>query len=246
MTTQVAKVTQVNQTTFREMHAKRIRELVVNLAEHAVELGKRLKEVRDTFPLMDCRVGKQKQRRKARVGWKAWLKAEVHMSETHAQRLIRVYDKLSPRVKGLPLGMKVLDYLAQKDVPAAARYEIIGRAEKGEKFNVKQAKNVVVRHYPKPMEANKIARETGKPTLASDGFIYFGASKAEAKVINDRRGVVFAVRRAITTLSAMQISPHQFLQYALPHQLLKIDDHGEVVKAADWMNAFRTAWQHRK
>ena len=239
-------VVQVNQTTFREMHAKRIRELMVNWTSNAVELGERLKAVRESFPMTEAYIGKNKRHVKARIGWKAWLKAELSISEQHAAKLIRVYEKVGHRVIGLPVSIKVLELLASSTIPASARYEIIGRIGKGEKVGSKAAKNIVQKHYPKPMEANKIARETGTPTLASDGYIYFGASKAEAKVINDRRGVVFAVRRAIATLSAMQISPHQFLQYALPHQLLKMDDHGEIAKAAEWMTAFRSAWQHRK
>jgi len=242
---------QVNQSTFREMCAKRIRALMVNLTTNTLELGKELAAARNSFPLTECYVksGKHKKRAKVRIGWKAWLKSEVGIGENHAGTLIRIHEKLGGAAHGLPTGQRVLSYLASAAVPASARYELIGRAKKGEVITAKEAKKIVTRHkppLPKPAEANRIARETGKPTLASDNFYYFGHTKAEAKVINDRRGVVFAVRRAIATLSAMEISPHQFLQYALPHQLLKIDDHGEVAKAADWMQAFHAAWRHRK
>jgi hypothetical protein len=245
------QVVEISQTAFRAVHAKRIRELMDNLANNAVELGRELKEVRDqSFPLEEVLMGKHKRRTRARVGWKTWLKAEIGISESHAGTLIRIFDKFGGVAHKLfPAGQRVLKYLASPHVPPGAEREIIGRAKKGEVIGPTEARKILARHrkpLPKPAEANRIARETGKPTLASDNYIYFGHTKAEAKVINDRRGVVFAVRRAITTLSAMQITPHQFLQYALPHQLLKIDDHGEVSKAADWLRAFNTAWQHRK
>ena len=49
---------------------------------------------------------------------------------------------------------------------------------------------------PGPKTANKIAAETKRPVLASDGYFYFGTDPEKAKEGEDRRTMVFGVRRA--------------------------------------------------
>jgi hypothetical protein len=233
-------VARLSNSTAREFRAKRIRELMVDLAKNTLTLGKELKEAQDEFPLEQTRGGL------ARPGWKQWLKNDIGLSENHALTLIRIYSKLGARVQGLPASIKTLKLLCRDRTPESARQEIIGRIRKGERLSTKESRKIVTKHYPKPAEANRIARETGRPTAASDGNIYFGASKEKAKALEERRSVVFAVRRAVEVLATMKVTPTQFLEYALPHQLHKFDEHGRLKRAAGWMNALNAAWERRK
>jgi hypothetical protein len=138
-----------------------------------------------------------------------------------------------------------LRLLAKPSTPESARHEIIERSRRGEKIAAREAKKIVVKHHPKPAEANKRARETGKPVLASDGFIYFGASKEEASAMEQRRSVVYGVRRVVDTLANMQVTPVQFIAYALPHQFHGFNQHNELARAAKWLAELDAAWNKK-
>jgi len=57
--------------------------------------------------------------------------------------------------------------------------------------------------------------------------------------------VVYSVRRAVECLASMELSPHQFLSFALPHQLWSRDDK-QIGVALKWLNALHTAWETRR
>ena len=221
---------------FLAVKKARILELMQSWTENTIELGKELKTVRDSF---------EKGDRGLRAGWNEWLKDEIGIAEGHARSLIRVADQFDGVNAELATSFSVLEYLSREHVPDEGRREVIKRIESGEQIGKGRAKEIVDEHRPKPKEANQIAHDTGKPTLASDGYLYFGASKDEAKQIDDRRTAVYAVRRAVETLAEMEVSPHQFIQLALPHQLWTADNEGEIDKALKWLSALHAAWEHR-
>src|SRR5262245_44592837 len=217
------------------MHARaeRIRQLMLNWTQHIIALGAELKEARDTFTEI---------RNNHSIGWAAWLKTEIGITDEYATRLIRIADKFGASRPELATSVAVLKFLSRDNIPAAGRREVIRRIKRGELITEDKAKKIVDQHRPKPDKAIAIAKETGKPTLASDGFLYFGASKQEIKESTARRTIVYAVRRAISTLAAIDLSPHQFLESALPHQLWSAKEAHEIKAAADWLAALNTAW----
>lgn len=232
----------LSEDTERKARAERIRELLTDWSRQTLNIGKELKQTRDKFfPLTKTRGGK------ARIGWSKWLRHEFNMGERYATGLIRIFEKLGNKVSGTQIVDRfVLTMMARNSTTESARQEIIGRSKQGEHIGRDDAHKIIKKHHPKPSEASKLARETGKPVLASDGYIYFGATKEQATEIEKRRSVVFGVRRCVDTLAAMEITPQQFLEYALPHQLYQFDEGGRVDRAARWLTALSAAWDRKK
>jgi len=219
------------------MHARaeRIRQLMLNWTQHTITLGMELRQARDSL-----------KETKSNQTWAQWLAAEVGMTDRHARSLMQIADRFGSLGADLPTGYKVLELLSRGTTPDAGRREVIRRLRKGEQVTPSKAKKIVDQHRPKPDKAIAIAKETGKPTLASDGFLYFGATKQEIKESTARRTIVYAVRRAISTLAAIDLTPHQFLESALPHQLWAAKEAHEIKDAADWLAALNTAWTRHK
>jgi hypothetical protein len=97
---------------------------------------------------------------------------------------------------------------------------------------------------PGPKTANKQARVEGRPVLASDGYIYFGTSPEKAQEGEDRRTMVYGVKRALNTLSDIQLTGNQFLNYALPHQLWDPEEAKVIKKALRWRESLDAAWDN--
>lgn len=238
------ELVRIDDATARERHARRIHDLMAKWSQHTMALGKELKEAQETFPLE--RMIQKGRPVLVRLGWNQWLKAEFGITPQWANTLMHVHEKLSRYGDDLPMAGTVMIQLAKSATRESARREIVDRSRRGERITTREAKKIITKHLPKPSEANKQARATGKPVAASDGYIYFGANKEEASKIEQRRGVVFAVRRAIETLATMEVTPLQFLDYALPHQLHKFDEGGRLHRATKWLNALNDAWDNKK
>jgi hypothetical protein len=222
----------------REAAAERIRSLMRDWSRHTVEIGLELKAAKATFP-----IGPRKQL----MGWRTWLKKEFKLTFGHAAKLIVAAEKfghLHQRNKLLPSG-KVLNFLSHKTTPRAAVKEVLRRAARGEKIGAQRAEQIAAKHAPSPKEANRQAKASGKPVLASDGYLYFGTSKEQAKHSENRRTVIYAVRRAIETLATIEHAPHEFLSLALPHQLWNREEEKQIGRAAKWLNALHVAWEAR-
>jgi hypothetical protein len=101
-------------------------------------------------------------------------------------------------------------------------------------------------NLPKPSEANELAKQTGKATLASDGYFYFGTSPEDAQAGEDRRTIVYGVKRAIALLSKMEMTPEQFIMYALPHQLWNEKEEPEIGRAETWLARLCEVWSARQ
>jgi hypothetical protein len=241
--------TPANMTTFRAIKAKRIRELMVEWAENSIQLGIELKAARDSFPSLQETLTKGLRSRrnwKGRPGWEKWLKAETGLTLARAATYIRIGDRFANKaVRGF-VPVNILKILTFASTPKSAVDEIIERTNAGERFKDKTAKAIIDKHRPSPAKANEIARKTGKPQLASDGFLYLGASQESVKEAAERRTVIYAVRRAIETLAGVEITPNQLIEWALPHQLWNKKEEAEIDDAARWLNALKAAWSVRK
>lgn len=234
-----------NVVSFREARAKRIKELANQWAENTIDLGKELRSAQETFPLVNVKGGVNR-----RDGWANWLKTEIGFSEDHASKLIRIAETFDRNSGGtlVATSFKVLEYLSRRHITQEERAEVTERIQGGEKIGLGKAETIVeaIRtNAPKPEEARKIAKETGKPTLARDGNIYLGASKEQEKQSEARREMVFGVRRAIEALAGVGVTPKQFLKQALPHQLWTVDEEHVLDKALDWMSDLKSAWDER-
>lgn len=223
----------------RKASAKRIATLMQNWTENTLDLGKELTRARDTFP---------QESNGNRPGWHKWIKDETGLSPRWATTLVKVADKFGSKTSSTQkLSINVLELLASDKVPEEARQEVMNRAEAGEKFTREKAKEIADKHrLPSPKAANTQAKDEGRPVLASDGYIYFGADPAKAKEGEDRRTMVYGVRRALDTLGSIELTGTQFLNYALPHQLWTAEE-GRIIKhALRWLTSLDEAWDKRK
>lgn len=220
-----------------DQRAKKIRELMQDAVGNMLAIGGELATARDSFE-----IGPKGQR----MGWKKWLKDEIQISEEYAAQLIRTNEKFGHLAVGdrqLP-SMKVLDFLGREHVPEKARKEVLRRVNKGEAIGKGKAEKIVNQHRPSPKKAIQIAQETGKAVVASDGYLYMGASEHELKQADVRRTVVYAVRDAVETLARINLTPVQFLEFAHAHQLWERgkNDH-EIADAIKWLTALNRAWE---
>jgi len=217
-----------------ETHAKRIHKLIENWSENTIELGKELKAARDLFPVVA---------KGARPGWKNWLRTEAGLGDGHALSLIKIAEKFSGRQLPKGLSSEIMRLLTIKTVPESAEAEIINRLKKGENVSKRKAAKIIKEHrFPKPAEANKQAKETGIPVQASDGYIYFGTSKEDAQLGEDRRTIVYGVKDAIVALADIELSPINFIKFMLPHQRWDRNEEKKIEKARLWLNELAKEW----
>lgn len=241
--TEMAAEIAENVVSFREARAKRIRRLAQQWADNTLQLGKELREVRDSFPTRSGRGAVAEER----PGWSEWCDENLDFGATHAQRLIRIADVFGGAGVPVPKGSaRLLEFLARDTTPEAVRLEVVDRQSRGENIDSVTAKKIAARHAaPKPAEARQIARETGKPTQASDGNIYLGATKEQEKEAEERRRVVYDVRRAVETFAGIDMTAEDFLAFALPHQLWNKSEEHQLQQAYNWMTDLIAAWEQR-
>jgi hypothetical protein len=233
MTTELATVS-----TLLQARAAHIRKLMSGMVSNTLAIGEELEKARETFP-----IGPKGQR----MGWATWLRNEFQMSSEWAKKLIqaqRKFGHLGAAGTELP-SQKVLVFLARDTVPDAARDEVMAEVAKGKKVGAEKAKAIARKHLPSPKKANALARETGKPVEASDGYVYLGATDEQMHKAAQRRTAVYSVREAVETLSKVELKATDFLEYALPHQLWKKRNQHEIKKALRWLNELNVAWKKR-
>jgi hypothetical protein len=223
----------------RERRAERIRKLMADMAHNTLAIGGELERAQETFE-----IGPNGQR----MGWRSWLKTEFKLGLNWANSLIRAHRKFGHLIGSadrLP-SASVLIFLGREATPKAATQEVLKRTAKGETVGRIGSQEIVKKHLPSPKKANAIAKQTGTPTAASDGYVYLGASDADVKQSAQRRTVVYAVREAVETIAKVQVSAEDFLEYALPHQLWKAKNEHQIKQAADWLGALSHAWAKRR
>jgi hypothetical protein len=72
--------------------------------------------------------------------------------------------------------------------------------------------------------------------------MYTGASEEAVREAEDRRSIVFGVRRAIETLANVPKRPQQFLEYADAHQLWTPDEEHVIRAARQWLDDLDEKW----
>jgi Protein of unknown function (DUF3102). len=232
-----------NVVSFREARAKRIRELGNKWTECTFQLGQELEAVKATFPKVAGRGSMHTV-----PGWEEWLDKEVGIGLRYANSLIQIWEKFGGTANSAVAGtsFRVLQFLARETVPESARDEVIERIQSGERVGKETAEKIAKIHAaPSPEEARKIARETGRPTLARDGNIYLGATKEQEKQIEARRELVYGVRHAIEALATVGMPADKFLKQAFPHQLWNAKEEHLIVEALGWLTDLKMAWERR-
>jgi len=221
----------------RDRSEHRIRELIKDWASNTIEIGLHLAEVRETFE-----IGPHGQR----MGFKKWLRV-IGISNDHAVNLIAIAKKFGHlhNKQTLPTA-SVLKFLARATTPTAATKDVLRRTKRGELITTRHAEQIANRHRPKPKEAQKLAKEKGKPVLASDGYLYTGTSKEQAKEGEKRRTLAYAVLRAVKVLSEIELTPHQFLMFVRPYQLWNKIEERQIGGALKWLNALNAAWETKQ
>lgn len=96
-------------------------------------------------------------------------------------------------------------------------------------------------HLPKPEDARRIARETGRLIAASDGNTYSGATKEEEREYVTRRTGVFRVCDAIEIIAAGSLPPDQWINESEPHWLFDLNP-VKIKSAADWLLRLHDLW----
>jgi hypothetical protein len=229
-----------NVETYRDVAAKRIKELMVQWSSNALELGAELTRVMETFPV-------NPKRPTERPGFLKWAKQSTGLSQSYVSNLIQVHRKFGHRTSNARLSTVVMVLLSKPDVPESARQEAIKRAESGVHVGRGEAKKIVkVNKLPTPKAANALAKDEGRPVLASDGYIYFGTDPGRAKEGEDRRTMVYGVRKALDTLGNIHLTGRQFLDYALPHQLWDADEAKIIKHALRWLGDLDAAWDAKE
>jgi hypothetical protein len=233
---------------FRKENAQEIRSLIADIERNSLKVGTCLLEVFDTFKSDG-----------GSVNFRSWLQNEkIKMNEVTAYKFIQVARKVkSGKLEKLStmVGFSVLQELMGNSIPEAVILEIEERANKGE-VSVREARELVKQNkppkpegaLPTPREANKIARETNSMVLASDDNYYFGHTKEEAQVIEERLAIVYGVRQAIETLAGMEnegFTPEKFVELMLPHQRWTEDEEHQLELAARWMQQLLAIWRRR-
>jgi ParB-like chromosome segregation protein Spo0J len=172
-----------------------------------------------------------------------------HLTREQTRELIAKLIKAQPEKsdRAIAADMKV-----DKNVVSRVRKEaestgavapVEKRVGKDGKARKQPASKVTEKHrLPSPKKANEQAKETGKPTLASDGYIYFGTSEENAKAGEDQRAMVYGVRRALDHLANINLTGTEFLKYASPWQLWKPEEAKVIKRALKWLTSLDAAW----
>jgi len=230
-----------NTETYREAAAKRIKALMVEWTNNTLELAAELARVYETFP------PDPRRSRIERPGFAKWATQATGLSGGHINILLSIHRKFGHRHQIVRLAQNVMVLLAKQDVPESARVEALDRAERGQHVGRLDAKKIIKAHkLPTAKEANIQAKEEGRPVLAGDGYIYFGTDPGRAKEGEDRRTMVYGVRRALDTLGNIQLSGRQFLLYAMPHQLWDKEEAKIIKQALRWLTMLDEAWDNRE
>jgi hypothetical protein len=228
--------------TYRDVAAKRIKQLMVQWTANTLEIAAELFKARETFP-----PDPRKLLRDERPGFGKWAQQTTGLSSSQIVKLVAIHKKFGRAHQNIRLAQNVMVLLSAKDVPASARQEAIDRAAKGEHIGHKEAKKIAKVHkLPSPKAANTQAKDEGRPVLASDGYIYFGTDPGRAKEGEDRRTMVYGVRKALDTLGNIHLTGRQFLEYALPHQLWDADEAKIIKHALRWLGDLDAAWDAKE
>jgi hypothetical protein len=111
-------------------------------------------------------------------GFEGWVERRLKMSRQTAYNLLNVHKQFGGRCVQIldTLPRSILYLIAPDSVPAAARTEVIERAEAGEKLSHAQVKEIVAGHKTKPPTPNK-NRKPREQAQASHDWVAALAAK---------------------------------------------------------------------
>ena len=99
---------------------------------------------------------------------------------------------------------------------------------------------------PRPNEPNEPGPPDRTGAVGVEWLHLLRHFPEDAQAGEDRRTIVYGVKRAVTTLSAVAMTPAHFLMYALPHQLWDEAEEGELAKAREWLTQLCEVWRERE
>lgn len=98
---------------------------------------------------------------------------------------------------------------------------------------------------PSPVDARKIARETGRMVAASDGNLYSGTTEDEDADYLRRREQTYGVMDAIKTIADVSVTPAEWLDQTKQHWLHKFEI-SDLETAVAWLEALRSEYCQRE
>ena len=227
--------------TFAKEQAAEIRALGDRTAGNLIEMGQRLKRVRDRFAS-----GKTKAQLRGAETWDHWCETEARLGRHRVNQLIKIGEKFAGRAIDQRLGIALLNYIVADVRDPAVVDEVLDRTARGEVISVPKAKKIErERRLPSPAEARKKARASGALVEASDGFYYTGASKQEAGAARRRRELVYQARDAIADLATLDLPAEKLLAMAKDWQVWTPDEVHQIVTSIEWLTDLKEVWESR-
>lgn len=224
--------------------AAQIKKLDQDSGQNFLDMGRLLKEQRDSF-------GTTADRKQARGKdtWAAWVNAELGwVGRNHANSLIRIYEKFGDGDQRSPskLGFQTMKILATGKVSPQIVTQVVELAESGIPPTLKQIaqwkKDERGDDRPTPADAKAQAMATGKVVVGSDDKFYTPMPPAEVDAYNSRRDRTFGILDVINELATLPVDAETLLQEADEHWLIDFNL-AAVETAAIWLNAFETAYR---
>jgi hypothetical protein len=143
----------------RQGIADEIKELTQRWVSNTFEIGKKLKELRDTFPVSN------KSKYGPRPGWHECIEKEFQFSHQWATNAINAYEKFGASTEVEALPAKVILLLSAPSVPETAVQEVVQEAKSGKKVSAKRAKQIVTKHTPQKQTGKK--RQRSQPSRSA-------------------------------------------------------------------------------
>lgn len=185
--------------------------------------------------------------------FKKWVERETPYSESYAGKMRatarRLADTGRPRVA---IPSSVAQEIVRESVPNNIVNAILDRAESGdvpslrEARKIRQAANEMDSEapLPSPTKANQIARDTGKPQVATDGRLYIGLTPEEVEQGKAENKLDFGIIDGVAFFSSIEISPEEWLaQDSSALMEWSVTDPPPIREAADWLKGLAKAWK---
>lgn len=187
-----------------------------------------------------------------------WVERETPFTARAASKIMTSAKRLGDgRHRLPPIGRAVAEELTTggDEVPREAVDAVLGRLESGDKVSSSEARKInraardmnKEEPLPSPADANRIAQETGKAQVATDGKLYMGASKEDLERAKKERDLDFGVIDAVNFLGNIDIPPEKWLGDA--DERAALVDWGpssppRIREAAQWLWDLANAWDN--
>ena len=171
----------------------------------------------------------------------------VRAMRATARRLIEA-NTIGP---GARLGYTKSRTLTRGDVSDEVIQAVTNRSEQGE--NISRAEiteiNLAARNMvdgetlSSPTKANQIARDTGKPQVATDGRLYIGLSPEEVEQGKAENKLDFGIIDGVAFFSSIEISPEEWLARESSALMeWSVTEPPPIKAVIDWLTGLSKAW----